>query len=317
LVELLVVIGIIALLISILLPVLGSVRRQAAAVKCNAAMREIGNAFQMYAMENRGYYPPMRTTGSAYRITFNSVPAVDLNQSPQYWMFFLAKFVSKVKFGASASNSQDVAYAMRSVLWGCPSFVPINSTSAGLSVNGQSVIYTGYGFNGFPEYTSSYPALNAAAPYGVLGDSLSGALDTHAVATMNSTNNWKTLDFTGAGTGRKWYKQKDWSTPAERALIGDCRAYVLEAMAAANIGAIAGQADLTGAVFWVGGSSPTPGQTSMDFYRHGVYPKYAGSNQFSTTGGKIAYNVLFADGHCRTLITREEGFRAARMRWPG
>jgi prepilin-type processing-associated H-X9-DG protein/prepilin-type N-terminal cleavage/methylation domain-containing protein len=60
LVELLVVIGIIALLISILLPVLGRVRKQAEATKCAANLYGMGQAWQMYITQNKGICPPGR-----------------------------------------------------------------------------------------------------------------------------------------------------------------------------------------------------------------------------------------------------------------
>lgn len=54
LIELLVVIGIIAALIAILLPVVASVRRAARSTACLATLHQWGNAFQMYLADHRG-----------------------------------------------------------------------------------------------------------------------------------------------------------------------------------------------------------------------------------------------------------------------
>src|SRR5437016_14618482 len=63
LVELLVVIGIIALLISILLPTLSGARQMATNLKCTSNVRQLCIALTMYANEYKGRFPPNINAG--------------------------------------------------------------------------------------------------------------------------------------------------------------------------------------------------------------------------------------------------------------
>src|SRR5438034_1653292 len=121
LVELLVVIGIIAILIGVLLPALAAARRQAATVKCAAALREIGNCFKMYEIDSKGFFPVARLNGwkppGAAAAAFYNLDGVDYPLPPAtpgsalatsgavqaHWYIFLAKYATKTKVGNAAS----------------------------------------------------------------------------------------------------------------------------------------------------------------------------------------------------------------------
>jgi prepilin-type processing-associated H-X9-DG protein/prepilin-type N-terminal cleavage/methylation domain-containing protein len=66
LMELLVVIGVIAMLMGILLPVLGKARQSVQTVSCSSKLRQIGTASSMYAEENDGYFARSSHSASVY-----------------------------------------------------------------------------------------------------------------------------------------------------------------------------------------------------------------------------------------------------------
>jgi hypothetical protein len=111
-----------------------------------------------------------------------------------------------------------------------------------------------------------------------------------------------------------WYKLVQYTHPAERALLADCRWLQLEARKPADENDIPGQP--IGQTAYTGSKTP---QTTYDFYRHGTYPpvETTGDNgTFARTGGKVSYNILFADMHVVTENDRPAGYKAIRMRFP-
>jgi prepilin-type N-terminal cleavage/methylation domain-containing protein/prepilin-type processing-associated H-X9-DG protein len=97
LVELLVVIGIIAILVGILLPALGRARAQARNVQCGSNLRQIGLALQMYVNQNKGMLPP-----GFYVQNPNATPATVIN-----WTSLLCGMMDKT--GAVTNSANDTA----------------------------------------------------------------------------------------------------------------------------------------------------------------------------------------------------------------
>jgi prepilin-type processing-associated H-X9-DG protein/prepilin-type N-terminal cleavage/methylation domain-containing protein len=137
LVELLVVIGIIALLIAILLPSLAKARVQANTVKCASNLRQLGTITQMYANENKGYIPRDYNTGSQYETG-------QYLYAEQFGKYFLKDFVSIGNQGG-APASRDIALK--------PQFARIGVYQCPVFPNDeQQLDYVSNGFQITPKY---------------------------------------------------------------------------------------------------------------------------------------------------------------------
>ena len=164
LVELLVVIGIIALLISILLPALNKARRAASTVKCGANLRSIGQAMQLYAAQNRGCFPGPNTSG--YHFLTQSSIYKDPTNIPEIsaifdWQAPLAN-VMNVKFDHGNTGAAKVDRLLTLFNYPgflCPDNVGILATQFGAAPNWMLPLQrNGHVWAGGPQQWNSYNA---------------------------------------------------------------------------------------------------------------------------------------------------------------
>jgi prepilin-type processing-associated H-X9-DG protein len=157
LVELLVVIGIIAVLISILLPALGKARIQANSTKCMSNLRQVGVAFTMYVNDFKGVIVQPVEWDPRY------------NPSSVFWHQRLSEYMNRRSDRGSTPTNNQLSLALK----GCPEFDgAFNSNGA------PSTDKIGYGMSRrlrTPESRTRYhfpgpnPSILGGSPAGING----------------------------------------------------------------------------------------------------------------------------------------------------
>jgi prepilin-type N-terminal cleavage/methylation domain-containing protein/prepilin-type processing-associated H-X9-DG protein len=283
LVELLVVIGIIAVLISILLPTLGAARRQANSVKCLSSLRQIGIGFQMYALAYKGFWPCAVHDAGATHAKGNPYPLP--GGRSLRWQDRILPFVAGTQ-GMAVEQYSDIfvkfpndTLRQSSVLWGCPAYNlqdGVNNTDN--LVNQQ--VRSGYAMNPYPLLPEKIDAYGERA---YIGGSVVGRYFKEV--------EWKARHGEKTGHGG-----------AYRMLIAEGLTHFIELSVrtrAAPFNPGAGH-------LWYpydGTGEQAAWQTAhfkIDGARHGK----AGLSKQQSYNGKYT-NVLFCDGHAEPVSVRE------------
>ena len=216
LVELLVVIGIIALLISILLPALSKARAQASSVACQANLRQIGQLIQIYTSEDKGILPFGDWNGfynPSIPATIGVKPSPDPAAGGANWAILLM-YTLQGKNGNTFTDFANTGAAGRGYLrsFQCPD-VPFGGTETSGSI---------FGANEVPVHYTCHPRLMPVLDNNAALDLVTGKLPTSYRVSRIKRSSESALIFDGSlysdphapsaggtGTGGLWLP---WST---------------------------------------------------------------------------------------------------------
>lgn len=286
LVELLVVIGIIALLISILLPSLNRARAAAQNVQCTSNLRQLAMATIMHANDRRGLAP----TPTEHAIVFN-----DQDPSRQKWQYRddgnLKDWASQLLpyLGKRESvNFQDSPEEVAKIFW-CPSDTRIEEGGYRMNNYTHPWIKVSYGIN------ADITAVSNRAGEGKVGFS-------HTLGVYKGTPSYGG-DY-GQPLQARLFKVRK---PAEVMLFADRGTFPQVYGASYDI------EDNTMLVYsshWSGGG------TLRDVYlaswlRDGIPLRRHGGELVDGSWKRARLNVSFADGHAETV--QLENFQQVRI----
>jgi prepilin-type N-terminal cleavage/methylation domain-containing protein/prepilin-type processing-associated H-X9-DG protein len=302
LVELLVVIGIIALLISILLPSLNSARRSANKVKCLSNQKQIFVAFAMYANEFKNVFPAAIHSvghGGSTATTPGSAGSIYIPVERR-WYDLVAKYVvgknieSTAAF-ATASGLDPVAQqtaqvgAIRanSVLWGCPEWNRIDLGNLDPAVAANDNLRPGYGMNIYLKRIFTR-------------DNTTNDFND---AFANDTA-WLTTGSLGGKARGRYQSQTKWAgrSSSENGLLYDSMTQTIQVPGAATLKDVDYNLVRTGG--WQPGPPSSPyTNAGAAFYIDGQRHAKKGNARRSDVDQNC--NTLFIDGHAATLSVQE------------
>lgn len=275
LVELLVVIGIIALLISILLPSLNKARESARAIKCASNLRTLGQTALLYAVDERNAFPLPRID-----ITQGGTPFSKDSDLYKYyydsWHVHLAPYLHK-KQGALKSE-QDIRMD-RSGIFACPSAnFDRNALSGGSTLN--------YGMNnwlGCQPYDKNGALYSGSNYGGVQAPDWNRAKVKfpHSIILYGDINETATVD--------RLNTTEQWSCNNQLRLVGGKYVLTSDNTDVDSQGVAAGLSEAT-------------------------YRNYHSAVGLRHRGGKVA-QVVFVDGHVGQLNYDELAIKKAGQHW--
>jgi prepilin-type N-terminal cleavage/methylation domain-containing protein len=178
LIELLVVISIVSLLISILLPALGSARRSARSVICANQLKQLSTLGMMYANDNDDYLPFYKRGSASSTYWYED--------EPQSWVFYYLNRNSSAKqklILCPDEQRQSTNHNSHSYIWNY--HIAVNGSSAdGFSLR----VFKGANLVMLADYNANASDSSVNAALGPSGFANSNALTRVGAPHNNATN---------------------------------------------------------------------------------------------------------------------------------